>query len=308
MTSFSRLVPRRIRAVATLAALCGLATTAHPSAAQTLEQVVVQRRLELRAARATHESARNTFEVVERQFSSALDEVRDARNSGDGDRLERAYAQALDRSVPLRDQERRLEEAQAALDAARGRLIEVLEARLEQLVREMDAAPGGRERARLDVLFRDLSAELQSLEAETGGTFRIDPVVLPEITFDPRDGPDELRFKAEVLERKAADADSVIRNTEGLIQTLSNRLRTQRQVRDMVASLDRFDDTRVPVVTGAPPGDRASVTDSTVVGARPLTLEERIEVLRDYITQLEAYRDQLLIRAEQFRRSVGAVA
>lgn len=296
-----------MRAVAVLLALWGLGGEPPPAGAQTLEQVVGQRRLELRAARATHESARRMFEVVDRQFSAALDEVRDARNSGDGERLERAYARALDRSVPLRDQERRLEEAQAALDAARDRLIEVLEARLEQLVREMDAASSAQERTRLDVLFRDLSSELQSLEAEAGGTFRIDPVVLPEIIFDPRDGPDELRFKAEVLERKAADADSVIRNTEGLIQTLSNRLRTQRQVRDMVASLDRFGDTRVPVVTGAPPGDRTSVTDSTVVGARPLTLEERIEELRDYVTQLQAYRDQLLIRAEQFRRSVGAV-
>ena len=56
------------------------------------------------------------------------------------------------------------------------------------------------------------------------------------------------------------------------------------------------------------PGDRTTATDSTVVGARPLTLEERIQAFRDYLVQLQAYRDQLLVRAEQFRRRVGAVA
>ena len=245
---------------------------------------------------------------MERQFSAALEEVSLARRSGDGDRLERAYAQAQDRSLPYRDQETRLVEARANVGVARRALIDVISARLEQLVREMDAAGSAQQRTQLDLLFRDLSNELAGLEAEEGGTFRIDTAVRPDITFDPRDGPDDLVIKAELLERHAAVADSVIVNTDRQIQSLNDRLRIQRQLRDFVASTDRFEDTRVPVTTGAPIGERTSPTDSTVVGARPLTLEERIENLRVYRNQLESYRDQLLVRAAQFRRSVGGVA
>ncbi|GMV06004.1 MAG: hypothetical protein AMXMBFR53_22810 [Gemmatimonadota bacterium] len=299
--------------VGALLAVAALHGAPAPAGAQvqTLEQLVVQRRLELRAARDTYQSARSSFTVAEQQFSAALTELNAARRSGDNDRLDRAHAVARDRSVPYRSQEQRLEEALASVAAARTALIEALSARLEQLLAEMDAAPSAQQRRQLDILFRDLSNELQALEAEEareGDTFRIDPVVLPEITFDPRDGPEELAAKAGVLERQAAIADSTIADTERQVQALNSRLRIQRQTRDLLASTDRFDDTRVPVTTGPPAGERPAVTDSTVAGARPLTLEERIQNLREYITQLQSYRDQLLIRAEQFRRRVGAVA
>ena len=278
------------------------------AAAQATEQAVAQRRLELRAARSAYEAALGAFNVVDRQFSAALDEVNAARRSGDTGRLERAYALAQDRSVPHRDQENRLEEAGATLVRARQALIDVLAARLEQLVREMDAAPGAQQRAQLNAVFADHQAELQALEAEAQETYRLEPVVLPEITFDPRDGREELLAKAELLERRAVVADTLIRYTERQIQSLTDRLRTQRQRRDFLAGAERFDDTRVPVVTGAPTVDRAAARDSTVAGARPLTLEERIQLHRDYLGQLQAYRDQLLIRAQQFRRAVGPVA
>ncbi|MHB1191628.1 MAG: hypothetical protein ACYC6F_01160 [Longimicrobiales bacterium] len=269
--------------------------------------MVAQRQLELRAARSAYDAALGAYNVVERQWSSALEEVNTARRSGDTGRLERAYALAQDRSVPRRDQEKRLEEAGAVLVRARQALIDVLVARLEQLVREMDAAPGAQQRAQLNALFTGHQAELQALEAEAQETFRLEPVVLPEITFDPRDGRDELLAKAELLERRAVVADTLIWYTERQIQSLNERLRTQRQRRDFLAGAERFDDTRIPVVTGAPTGDRTAARDSTVAGARPLTLEERVQMHRDYLGQLQAYRDQLLIRAQQFRRAVGSV-
>ena len=278
------------------------------SRAQSAEQLVVQRRLELRAARGAYEAARSAFDVVERQFAAALEEVNQARRSGDNDRLERASALAQDRSVPARDQESRLKEAGQALVRAREALILALDARMEELVRQMDATPSSQQRGQLNALYGDLQAELQSLEAEAGGTIRLEPVVLPEISFDPRDGPDDLRSKAELLERHAVIADTVIQNTERQIEQLGGRLRRERQQRDFLASADRFDDTRVPVVTGAPTGARAAARDSTVAGALPLSLEERIQILRDYVSQLQTRRDQLRIRAEQFRRRVGAVA
>jgi len=291
-------------ALLTVALALGLPGT---SMGQATEQMVAQRRLELRAARSAYDAALGAFNVVDRQFSAALEEVNTARRSADTGRLERAYALAQDRSVPRRDQEKRLEEAGAALVRARQALIDILVARLEQLVREMDAAPGAQQRAQLNALFTDHQAELQALEAEAEETFRLEPVVLPEITFDPRDGRDELLAKAELLERRAVVADTLIRYTERQIQSLNQRLRTQRQRRDFLAGAERFDDTRVPVVVGAPTGDPGAVRDSTVAGARPLSLEERIQMHRDYLGQIQAYRDQLLIRAQQFRRAVGSV-
>lgn len=277
-------------------------------AAQTVEELVVQRRLELRAARAAHQAARDAFNVLDREFNQALDEVNAARRSGDDQRLERAYALAQDRSVPHRAQEARLKEAAAGLLRAREALIDALAGRMEELLRSMDAAASGEQRNRLNALFMDHQRELVALEAEAEETFRLEPVVLPEIVFDPRDGPDELRAKAELLERRAADADSVILDTERRIRDLNRRQRIERQGRDFLAGAERFDDTRVPVVGARPTGGQRPASDSTVAGARPQTLEERIEALDEYRLQMEAYRDELRVRARQFRLRVGSVA
>jgi hypothetical protein len=307
VTLRTRAPRRRRRLTGTLlAAVLSLGVPAGVGA-QVTEQALGQTRLELRAARTAYEAALSAFNVVDRQFSAALEEVNQARRSGNTDRLERAYALAQDRSVLHRDQEERLKDAVEELVRARQALIDVLAARMEQLVGEMDGARSPQQRAQLDALYRGLQTELQGLEAEEEQTVRLEPVVLPEITFDPRDGRDELLAKAELLERRAAVADTLIRHTERQIQSLNDRLRTQRQRRDFLAGTDRFDDTRVPVVAGGITGDRAAATDSTIAGARPLSLEERIQIQRDYLAQLQAYREQLLIRAQQFRRAVGAV-
>ena len=279
-----------------------------PDLMQSVEQMVVQRRLELRAARAAHQAALDAFNVLDRQFIQALDEVRASRRSGDNARMDRAAALAQDRSVPRGAQEVRLRDAVAALVRARQGLVDILTVRMEELVRTMDATGSAEQRGRLNVLFADHQRELEGLEAEAEDTFRLNPVALPEIVFDPRDGPDELRAKAELLERRAADADSVLVDTERRIQELNRRLRIERQGRDFLAGAERFDDTRVPVVTGRPGGERTPVSDSTVSGARPQTLEERIQALTEYRRQMESYRDELRVRAQQFRLRVGSVA
>lgn len=300
---------RRWRRLATAAVALAISLGGGaPAGAQTMEQLVVQRRLELGQARAAHQAALAAFNVLDRQFSQALDEVRAARRSGDNARLERAYALAQDRSVPHRAQEVRLSDAAAALVRARQALVDALAGRMEELVRSMDAAASGEQRARLNTLFMDHQRELAALEAEATDTFRLAPVVLPDIVFDPRDGPDELSFKAELLERRAADADSVIADTDRRIQDLTRRMRIERQGRDFLAGAERFDDTRVPVVAARPTPGQRPASDSTVAGARPLTLEERIEALTHYRAQMEAYRDELRVRARQFRLRVGSVA
>ncbi|MFQ5537319.1 MAG: hypothetical protein ACE5GJ_07685 [Gemmatimonadota bacterium] len=297
--------PGALLAALACGALLGVPTT---TAAQSTEDLLAQRRLEYRAARDAHEAARSAFSVVERQFSSALEEVTRARRSGDEQALERAFALVQDRSAPYRDQEERVNEARERLDRARQALIDIITVRLEELLAQMDAASSSQERARLDLLWRDLSNELEELEAEAQGALRLNPVVLPEITFDPRDGPMELEAKAQLLERRAAAADTVIQRVDREIQSLRDRERMERTRRDFLAATGRFDDTRVPVVTARPPGAGEISPDSTGAQGRPLTLEERIQELEAYRKQLESYRDQLLIRAQLFRQRIGWVA
>ena len=98
--------------------------------------------------------------------------------------------------------------------------------------------------------------------------------------------------------------DTVIDNLDDEIETLTDRLRIERQRRDFLAGTDRFDDTRVPVVSGGGGGERPAAADSTVAN-RPLSLEERVEALRSYREQLVDYRTQLQVRARQFRQRIG---
>lgn len=278
------------------------------ASAQSVEARLVQRRLEYRAARSAWESARNAAAVIEAEFAAALEASERARRAGDEDARERALANVQARSGPVRSQSERVEDALAALNAARDALIRIITVRMEQLVSAMAGASSARERTRLDVLFRDLDNELQALEDEAGDALRFRPVVMPEVTFDPRDGPEDLRAKAELLERRAAMADSTIAEVDGDIRDLTDRLRNQRRLADFMAGTDRFDDTRLPVVGGSRPGDApATPADSAAAGRRPATLEERIRGLQRAREQLEIYRDQLLVQARLFRQAIGFI-
>lgn len=293
-----------LAAALVLGGLLALLAAPGPATAQSTEEILTQRRLEYRAARDAYEAARSAFSVVERQFSAALERVGRARRAGDEDALEEAFALAQDRSGPLRAQETRVEDARERLSRARRALIDVITVRLGELLAMMDQASSAAERAELDALWRDLANEQDQLEAEEGDELALRPVVLPEITFDPRDGPEELEAKAQILDRLAAVADTVIENLDDDIETLTDRLRIERQRQDFLAGTDRFDDTRVPVVSGGgTPQERPAAVDSMAV-SRPLTLEERLEALRSYREQLVSYRTQLQVRARQFRQRV----
>lgn len=290
--------------LAAAVALFGAVASPSVARAQSTEDVLTQRRLEYRAARDAYEAARSAFSVVERQFSAALEQVGRARRSGNEDQLEDALALAQDRSGPLRAQETRVEEARERLSEARQGLVDVITVRLGDLLAMMDQASSAAERSELDALWRDLANEQDQLEAADGEQLALSAVVLPEITFDPRDGPEELEAKAQILDRLAAVADTVIDNLDDDIETLTDRLRIERQRRDFLAGTDRFDDTRVPVVSGGgTPQESPAAVDSAAV-SRPLTLEERLATMRTYRAQLVAYRTQLQVRARQFRQRV----
>ena len=111
--------------------------------------------------------------------------------------------------------------------------------------------------------------------------------------------------KAEILERSAAQVDSVIVNTQQQIDGLRERLQRERSRRDFLGRLDRFGD-RVDLTAARPPtgNQAAQAGDSTVVGGLPVSLEDRVAALESQLEGLEQLRDDLLIRAARFRERV----
>ncbi|MCG6957132.1 MAG: hypothetical protein LJF04_14180 [Gemmatimonadetes bacterium] len=281
---------------------------AQSAGAQTTQRLLQDRRDEYDAAKADFLSAQNAYRVVERQFADALQGLQRARAAGDDAAIDQGLRLAQDRAGPLQAGEQRLDRTKAALDSARRALIEIIGVRQAELVAQMDAAASSQQRNDLNALFQDLNRQLMGLETEAGDALRPQPVVLSDVQADPRDGPMEVLGKAQLLEQLAAQADTAIQDVDRQIKDLTARQRRQLQMNDLVAGLERFDDTRLPVVTSAPPSGRAPAADSTGAGPRPLTLQERIQALQDYRKQLEAYRDQALIRAKEFRRKLGSVA
>lgn len=286
-------------------AVAAFAVAPGAAAGQTTEEVLVQRRLEYRSALADYQSAQAAFSVVERRFSAALAALDRARRSGDEEELAQAFAAAQERSLPVRDRRTRVAEAANRLEAARAALIEVLTIRLTELLTEMAEAGSPQEEAELDALWRDLNAELEQLETESEDPFRLNPTVLPEVTFDLRDTPEVREQKARLLERTAAMADSAVQTIQRQIDGLEERLRQERNRRDFLARTGRFGDTPPVGPTRPPGGTQVQVADSTGAPVRPQSLEERIQELRTVQQQIATYRDDLLIRARLFRRPPG---
>jgi hypothetical protein len=304
--------PRPLGRLLTVAMLCmaAVAGVGRPTAAQTTAELLAQRRLEYKEAKDAYEYARSALRVVEQRFSTALNEVSRAKLRGDDGALAVARALVQEQAIPYGAQEERVKEQRARVAAARKALIEIVTIRQEQLLDQLDAASSGQERAQLNTLWVDLDQELRELESEAGDGFRIDPMVMPEIVFDPRDGTAERLQKAEILERRAAAIDTTIMDVDRQIKSLNDRIRMERQRGDLMATLDRFDDTRLPVVSGQPTGDRDRPTpsDSASVGSEPLSLDDQLSQLREIRERLVQYRDEHLVRARVFRQSVRSVA
>ncbi|MCH7563009.1 MAG: hypothetical protein IH968_04200, partial [Gemmatimonadetes bacterium] len=131
--------PRRlILAVLVVVGLSGVPTgVLHGQASP----MVVQLRLEYREALSTLEAAVAAFEVVDSRFNQALDELTVAKESGDENRLDRAYAAAQAAAPPIRVAMARVRERNEAAEEARARLGDGLEDELDRLYAGEDTVP-----------------------------------------------------------------------------------------------------------------------------------------------------------------------
>lgn len=261
---------------------------------------VIQLRLEYREAMSTLEAAVAAFEVVESRFNQAIDELTAAKDSGDEDRLDRAYAAAQAAAPPIRVREARVREKNEETEEARSRLGDALEVELDRLYAGEGTVPI-EVLADLRVTIVDMENELDEMRGSFVG-FDVQPAILVQLRIDPTDGPTDIRNKADLLERRAARYTRDISEIDGRLEQLLKRQRLQRARNTALAGVNLFDDSGVPV---GPPGQAGSQTPPGGGVGSTDTTEEQIRGLEQVRERLVEVRDQIVERAGQFRVQAG---
>lgn len=283
----------------------GLGAPAAAVAQANIQQV----RLDHRAALSAADAAGFAFEAQDRRWTEAMDSIKAARARGDEDGLARAWARAealqADRGSAIDRYEKMTREAQEA-----GVLLAtVLDSEINRLVVAADTA-GAATFQSISALVLDLEFERDRLERES--TTAVQAVALASITIDPPDGPEDIIAKAQLLERRADQAEDLISLIDEELRTLRNRERLERSRRDNRSARERFDDTRLPTGTSsrsnmAEAREGVAASDSTAV-QRPRTVEERIRGLENLRAGYVRDRDQLRARAASFRTVAGVAS
>jgi hypothetical protein len=276
-----------LRLVALAAGLCAVLPSAATS--QDVEQS------EYRAAESAYNAALSARDLERDLLDDALDEVTEARQSGDQARYERALAIYQDQARELEQSDRELVDAAGRLDQVRrSYLLSVLD-ELDELYEELPQAPDARGRDLIGRRINILLADANQLERP----IEIDDDPFPAINIEPGDTPDEIRAKADLLERYARRHDLLLLDIDAQIDLLEQRQRHARMVRDFGADLSRFGDLRVPM--GRP--DATSDNAEDLIGGEELS--QRLEELQQSREFVIERRDIARARAEEFRQRIG---
>ncbi len=247
------------------------------------------------AAESAYSAALRARDLARDLLDDAMDQATEGRESGDQARYGRALAIYQERAEELELSNRLLADAAGRLDQARRAYLESVLAQLDGLFEEFAQATDERERdllaRRIDNLYDEADQLARPVEIND------DP--FPEINIDPGDTRDDIRAKADLLERHAARYGQLLLDIDAQIDLLEQRRRHARMAQDFGADLSRFDDLRVPV--GAP--DAASEHSEGLTG--PEELSQRLEELnrsREFVIER---RDIALARAVEFRQRIG---
>jgi hypothetical protein len=260
----------------------------------------------------THRAALDVWEVLESRYDRAVAETEAAEAAGDAARKNRAFTLFLQLSGEIRDQERRVGELAQEVREARSALLVALGQRVDDLLRQLEEATDPQEEEELNIFLRDNGNRLVELRAEEEPETSLEP--MQDVTIDPRDSPADILRKANNLEFRANRYEAQLAGVSQRLEELREDQRRSRRVSDFNADLNRYDDTRLPVVSPAnrttPPPDaaqRPTDVDSLGTNARPMTLEERIESLELLEEELGFRIQQARDKAARFRQRAGGV-
>lgn len=298
------------RLTAAVAVLVTVVPLALPAQESDVEVRLRSAELEYNTAQSEWESAMNAFRAAEARWQRALDEVNRAEAAGDEDAYKQALARFHTQAIQLETQEARERETADRLSGTRDDLMAVLAESRDQLhldALDADTPEEGRE---LAALYQDRDNRYRELEREGAPPGRIELVTLPEVTFDPRDGPDEIAGKIKLLELRIRQIDVQITAIDERIEALEKRQRQERDLQSLITGVERFDDTFVPVTSADPLSDMtdresdgdAVISDSTVVSLDELSLQQQIEGLRLLREQMFDRKVLLEGRTEGFRQ------
>jgi hypothetical protein len=285
-----------------------LSATILPLSAGAQEELTLpELELAYRASLDEHSAAFRALEVLEMRFGRASEALRNARAAGDKGGQEAALAIILRVGPERTQQELRVAEKAREVSAARGRLLEARSRRLEELLAQADQARDPGEVREVAILVQDMRYQIGELRAQEDPEVALEPE--PYIVIEPRDGVEEIRDKADLLDLRGDQYEELLGEIGRLLAGLRRDLRLMRQSDDFLAGVERFGDVRLPV---GPPGARPDRTPDAGqppgagpgVEERPLTLEERIQALeitqREVVVRIESIR----VKAESFRRQI----
>lgn len=276
-----------LRLAALAAGLCALLPSAATS--QDVE------RSAYRAAESAYTAALRARDLANDRLADALDEATEARQSGDQARYERALAIYQDLGRELEQSNRELADAASRLDEARRSYLETVLDEVEGLLEELRQATDARDR---DLLSRRI-AVLDDEADKLALAVEIDDDPFPEINIEPGDTRDEIRAKADLLERYAGRYGLVLLDIDAQIELLEQRQRHARMARDFGSDLSRFGDLRVPV--GRP--DATSDNAEDLIGSEELSQRlEELQRSREFVIER---RDIAMARAAEFRQRIG---
>ena len=277
-----------LRLLVLAAGLCAVLPS--PGTSQDVEQSAY------RAAETAYNAALSARDLERDLLDDALDEVTEARQSGDQARYERALAIYQEQARQLEQSNRELDAAAGRLDQTRRSYLSSVLDELAELYEELALAPDARGRdligRRINLLLADANQLERPIDVDDNDPF-------PAINIEPGDTPDEIRAKADLLERYAGSYDLLVLDIDAQIELVEQRQRHARMVRDFGADLSRFGDLRVPV--GRP--DATSDNAEDLIGGEELS--QRLEELQQSREFVIERRDVARERAEEFRRRIG---
>ena len=266
--------------------------------------------LEYTTASSEWESATAAFRAAEARWQRALADVNAAEASGDEDAYKLALARFHTQAIQLETQEARERETAGRMSDTRGDLMAVLAESRDELYRDALDADNPEETRELAALYQDRDNRYRELEREGAPPGRIQPVTLPEVTFDPRDGPDEIEGKIRLLELRIRQIEVQVTAIDERIGALEKRQRQERDLQSLITGVERFDDAFVPVTSPDPLTDMTDTgaagaalpSDSTVVTLDEMSLQQQIEGLKLLREQMFARKQHLEGRTEGFRQ------
>ncbi|MFH1766432.1 MAG: hypothetical protein ABIF09_19820 [Gemmatimonadota bacterium] len=257
-----------------------------------------------------YDAAFQALEVLSSQQDRADRDFAAALLAGDEAATNRAYGEILRIGPERRQAARRVEDKAQELLVARDRLLDANAQYLTDLLAQAAAASDPMDQRALATFVADTRNRITELRNLEDPQVTLEP--LPDINFEPRDGPAELRNKATILDLTAGQYEEQYAYYERQLEGLRRDQSLLRRSGDFLADFTRFDDLTVPV---GPPGTRTVPpagqvppppgVDSLGVEGGFLTLEQRIRALVVLQEEINQRIETIRVRANDLRRLAG---